>query len=143
AAIKQPDQRSEGEEQNGPSMDRREGEHGKRAETYGEEGTSPALQSRDPSDCPCHVKAQAVISRSPSRGGESSDTASSSLFAFGCWRAVLWLGLFRGQMQAELLDAARVGLQHLELHAARMGHPFSPPRNAPGEREDETAQRID
>ncbi len=49
AAVKQPDQRAEGEEQYRPGMDRRKGEHRERTEKHGKDGAAGASQARDPS----------------------------------------------------------------------------------------------
>ena len=46
-------------------------------------------------------------------------------------------------MDAQFLDAARIGLQHLELDAARVAHKLAARRDAAGKREYQAADRVE
>ena len=48
AAVEQPDEPAEGEEQNGPGMHRSEGEHGEDAEKHGKDGPAGASEAGHP-----------------------------------------------------------------------------------------------
>ncbi len=48
AAVEQPDERAESEEQNGPDMQRRKGEHGEGADQHREQGAARACEAGDP-----------------------------------------------------------------------------------------------
>ena len=108
----------------GQTCKRGKGEHGDGAREGRERSALPPLQRRDPLGCRLH--------------GRRKHSAALGRWRFG-WRLFALLGA----MDAQLLDAARIGIQHLELDAARVAHQLAARRDAAGKREHEAADGVD
>ncbi len=123
-------------------MDRRKGEHRERAERHAREGARLSAAGRTrimraPRSRMLLVGSGAPATAPSVPGKTESRLASRSRLSARRPRAGL------RHVDAQLLDAPRVGLEHLELDAARMPHALAPRRNAAGKGEDEATKRVD
>ena len=120
APVKQPNEQAKAHEQHRPAMNWRESQHRNGPGEDREQGALCAVRPRNPIGCRLH----GIYEHSAALGG-------------WCFFALLL------RVYAQFLDAPGICVQHLELDAARVAHQLAPRRDAAGEREHETPDRVD
>ena len=140
--VDQPHEHGQRDKQHRPDEERRHGEDGKAAGRECRCEPAPARQARDD---------QRASRPTPSTERPALDASVAHAAARGCHLVVSRLGGGAGSRGArsarlvdpDLLQAARVGVEHLELQARGMAHELAAHGHAPQQRKHEAAERVD